>query len=108
MPIFIGYSSVSLPELEKMRILWSRTLSPLTTNAIFLSDLSQTFTSDSSNLKNKKMFLHNVFFSGHQDIRIFCFFLFLNVWTYFSSDFKKIAELIALRARNSNRLKNLR
>ena len=75
MPIFIGYSSVSLPELEKMRILWSRTLSPLTTNAIFLSDLSQTFTSDSSNLKNKKMFLHNFFFQRLPRYKKFSFFL---------------------------------
>ena len=75
MPIFIGYSSVSLPELEKMRILWSRTLSPLTTNAIFLSDLSQTFTSDSSNLKNKKMFLHNFFFQRSPRYKNILFFL---------------------------------
>ena len=60
---------------------------PLTTNAIFLSDLSETSISDSSNFLKNKMFLHEFFsFRGYQDIRNFRFFLFLTVWTYFSSD----------------------
>ena len=63
---------------------------PLTTNAIFYSDLSQTFFRDSSNfLKNKKFLVGFFFSSGHQDIQNFCFFYFFTVWTYFSSDFSK-------------------
>ena len=65
-----------------------RNISPLTTNANFLSDLSETSISDSSNFLKNKMFLHEFFsFRGYQDIRNFRFFLFLTVWTYFSSDF---------------------
>ena len=58
------------------------------TNAIFLSDLSETLISESSNFLKNKMFLREFFsFRGNQDIRNFRFFLFLTVWTYFSSDF---------------------
>ena len=65
-----------------------RNISPLTTNANFLSDLSETSISDSSNFLKNKMFLHEFFSSrGYQDIRNFRFFLFLTVLTYFSSDF---------------------
>ena len=71
------------PGFEKI---WIR-LSPLTTNAIFLSDLSETLISDSSIFLKNKMFLSEFFSSrGYQDIRTFRFFLFLTVWTYFSSD----------------------
>ena len=64
---------------------------PLTTNAIFLSDLSETSISDSSNFLKNKMFLHEFFSAkGYQDIRNVRFFLFLTVLTYFSSDFNQI------------------
>ena len=63
-------------------------LIPLTTNAIFLSDISETLISDSSNFSKNKMYLREfVSFRGYQDIRIIFYFLFLTVWTYFSSDF---------------------
>ena len=69
---------------------YSGTFNPLTTNAIFFSDLSQTFFRDSSNFLKNKKFLHGFFFSsGHQDIQNFRFFLFLTVWTYFSSHYSK-------------------
>ena len=58
------------------------------TNAIFLSDLSETFLSDSSNFLKNKMTLHGFFFSsGYEDMENFWFFEFLTVWTYFSSEF---------------------
>ena len=61
---------------------------PLTTNAIFLSDLSETFFTDSSNFLKNKMFLPGFFFSGgYYDIENFRFFEFLTVWTYFSLEF---------------------
>ena len=62
-------------------------LNPLTTKDESYSDLPEIFTTDSSNFLKNKMFLHEFFSSrGYQDIRNFRFFLFLTVWTYFSSD----------------------
>ena len=61
-------------------------INPLTTKAESYSDLPEIFTTDSSNFLKNKMFLHEFFSSrGYQDIRNFRFFLFLTVWTYFSS-----------------------
>ena len=73
--------------------LFSRKISPnpLTTNAESYSDLPDIFTTDSSIFFLNKMFLHEFFSSrGYEDIRNFRVFLFLKVWTYFSS---KIFEI---------------
>ena len=50
-------------------------INPLTTNAIFLSDLSKTFISNSSNFLKNKFFLHEFLSSMcYQDTRHFGFF----------------------------------
>ena len=55
--------------------------------AIIVSDLSETFISDSSNKKYKKCFCMDFSPGGYQEIGKFRFFLFLTVWTFFSSNF---------------------
>ena len=85
--LFLGICVWSQGEVWKVKFSGSK-LSPLMTNAIFLSDLSETFLSDSSNFLKNKMFLHGFFFSsGYKDIENSRFFEFLTVWTYFSSEF---------------------
>ena len=83
-------------------------ITPLTTNAESYLDLPEIFAIDFSNFLKNKMFLFEFFPSrGYQDIRNFCFFLFLTVWTYFLSDFYQ-NFLIALRTVNLSLLKYLR
>ena len=61
-------------------------INPLTTSAESNSDSAEIFTSDSSYFLKNKRFLHEfVSFCGLKEFYVF--FLFLTVWTYFSSNF---------------------
>ena len=83
--------------VEYMHFLKTNLNIPLTTNAIFLSDLSETFFSDSSNFLKNKVFLHGFFFlQWLLRYWIFSIFRIFNSEGLFSSRIIRIIFMISI------------